>query len=80
MRTTLNIDDDVLFAARELAQREGKTAGQVVSELARRGLHAGRSEEPEGSGDEFFGIRPLPKRGVLVTNELIDRLLEEEDV
>ena len=37
MRTTLDIDDDVLQAAKELAQYESKTAGQVLSDLARRG-------------------------------------------
>jgi hypothetical protein len=38
MRTTLDIEDDVLQAAKELARREGRTAGQVISELARRSL------------------------------------------
>ena len=38
MRTTLDIEDDVLQAAKELAQREGGTAGRVISTLARRGL------------------------------------------
>jgi hypothetical protein len=33
MRTTLDIDDDVLRAAKELAQRERVSAGQVVSRL-----------------------------------------------
>ena len=36
MRTTLDIADDVLFAAKELARREKKPLGQVISELARR--------------------------------------------
>jgi len=35
MRTTLDIDDDVLEAVKELAQREKKTAGAKLSELAR---------------------------------------------
>ena len=38
MRTTLDIDDDVLQAAKELGALQGKTAGKVVSELARQGL------------------------------------------
>ena len=38
MRTSLDIDDDVLQAAKELARAEKKTAGQVLSELARKGL------------------------------------------
>ena len=36
MRTTLDIADDVLQAAKERARREKKTAGEVISELARR--------------------------------------------
>jgi hypothetical protein len=82
MRTTLDIADDVLLAAKELARRERKSAGQVISELARRALlgpeaaatAASAAEGPE----EFFGFRPLPSRGVVVTNELIDRLREED--
>ena len=38
MRTTLDIDDDVLQAAKEIAATEGRTAGKVLSELARKGL------------------------------------------
>jgi len=36
VRTTLDIDDDLLAAAKELARREGRTAGEVVSRLLRR--------------------------------------------
>ena len=79
MRTTLNIDDDVLMAVREVAARESKSAGAVVSSLLRQLLaHGGR--EMSGSGAESepeFGFRPFPKRGGVVTNELIDRLREE---
>jgi hypothetical protein len=38
MRTTLDIDDDVLQAAKELAAGRGVTAGKVISGLARVGL------------------------------------------
>ena len=38
MRTTLDIDVDVLQAAKEIAEARGKTAGQVVSELLRKAL------------------------------------------
>lgn len=38
MRTTIQLDEDVLAAARALAEREGRTLGGVVSELARKGL------------------------------------------
>lgn len=38
MRTTLDIDDTVLAAARALARDAGVSVGTVVSQLARRGL------------------------------------------
>ena len=38
MRTTFDLDDDVLQAAKEIAKAQGKTAGQVVSELIRKAL------------------------------------------
>lgn len=38
MRTTLSIDDDVLYAVKSLALRQGRSAGEVLSELARRVL------------------------------------------
>lgn len=78
MRTTLDIDDDVLRVAKELARRDRKTAGEVLSELARRGLGAFLGEAAGDDTDEFFGFKPFPRRGAIVTNELIDRLREEE--
>ena len=82
MRTTLDIDDDVLQAAKELARREKKTAGQILSALSRQALTrpavtSGRdrsSEDPKA----VLGFQPFPGRGRLVTNEQIDRLREDE--
>jgi hypothetical protein len=77
MRTTLSIDDDVLFAVRERARREGRTAGAVLSELAREAL-TGRHRARSLKGTGRHGFEPLPPRGAAVSNALIDRLLEEE--
>lgn len=41
MRTTLDIADDVLFAVKEIAQREKKSIGQVMSDLARKAFAVG---------------------------------------
>jgi hypothetical protein len=79
MRTTLDIDEDVLFAAKERAQKQRRTAGAVLSELARESLTGGRRERPEGT-EPFHGFRPLPHRGPVVSNELINRLRDEEGV
>lgn len=78
VRTTVNLDDDVLFAVQERARREHRTAGQVLSELARQALNGGT---PGGVAPaSVLGFTPLPSRGVVVTNELIDRLREDEGV
>ena len=73
MRTTLDIDDDVLRAARDLARRERKTAGRVISELARKAL-AGSPVGVTKGAKALHGFCPFPRRGGIVTNELIDRL------
>ena len=80
MRTTLDIDDDVLQAAKELARRECKTAGRVVSELARRGLIEAKyaSSGKAAARKVFLGFRPFARRGTIITNEMVDRLREEE--
>lgn len=77
MRTTVNIDEDVLLAVRGLARREKRSVGAVLSELARRAL-AGGVPGSDRSEVEFHGFRPLPHRGGIVTNDLIDRLREDE--
>ena len=38
MRTTLDVDDDVLKAAKEMAAKRGTTVGKVLSDLARKAL------------------------------------------
>ena len=73
----MNIDDDVLLAAKGLARRDGSSVGAVVSDLARKGLNGGALDDGAPENDGFHGFRPLPKRGKPVTNELIDRLRED---
>ena len=38
MRTTLQVDDDILQAAKALARSQQRSLGKVISDLARRGL------------------------------------------
>jgi hypothetical protein len=75
MRTTLDIDDDVLAAAKELASGQKTTAGKVISDLARKALTTPSSKKLRYRN----GFAVLPKRGGgVVTPELIDRLAEDE--
>jgi hypothetical protein len=80
MRTTLDIEDDVLAAARELARRQGTTTGQMVSRLMRAALSGAASTDQAGAGatPSVVGFRPFHARaGAVVTNEQIDQLRDE---
>jgi len=73
MRTTLDIDDDVLQAAKELGALQGKTAGKVVSELARKGLAPGTARRVR-NGVPLLPQRPAgsPRPTMRLVNELRD--------
>lgn len=76
MRTTLAIDDDILAAARHLAERENKSVGEVVSALARQGLaRASRSSHMQRNGIPLLALR---KHAVPVTLELVNQLRDEQ--
>lgn len=73
VRTTLDIDPDVLQAAKELAAQRKSTAGRVLSELARQAL------TPADATEERNGVRLLPARPgeSKVTMEAVNRLRDE---
>lgn len=80
MRTTLDIADDVLIAAKERARREKSSLGAVISELARRSLSEPRNAAASWSSSQKLarlGIHPLPKRGGIVSNEVINQLRDD---
>lgn len=78
MRTTLNVDDDVLETARELAYFRQISVGEALSMLARRGLAArmGTRRDPV-SGLLVFDV---PEDAPALTPEIIERADELEDL
>ena len=74
MRTTLDIDDDVLFAAKDLAAVEKQSAGKALSDLARAGLQ----RQPAGASVIRNGFQLLPGKRNIVTTGQVNQLLEEE--
>lgn len=75
MRTTLAIDDDVLAAARHLAERDQKSVGEVISTLARQGLARGaRVVRTERNG---VPLLPSRRGATPVTPELVNQLRDE---
>lgn len=73
MRTTLDLDEDVLQAAKELATARGTTAGKVISELARQALTPGAPRRVR-NGVPLLPRRPAgaPRPTMKLVNELRD--------
>lgn len=77
MRTTLDIANDVLQAAKEIAARERSTAGIVISRLAREGLRHPDQRAPKiKNGVPVFAARD----GEIVTVDHIRKLADDEGI
>lgn len=72
MRTTLDIADDVLAAARALAAAEGRSLGQVVSRLARRGMTS-----TSRVSDIGLPIFTVPEDSPPLTLDAVRRVLDD---
>ncbi len=62
MRTTLTLDPEIMSAARQIAAARSQSIGEVISELARRGLEAQRKAAARHGFPIFHvpkGARPL---------------------
>ena len=76
MRTTLDVDDDVLQAAKEIAANRKTTAGRVLSDLARKAL------TPSRSARERNGVPLMPRRpkgSPRPTMDRVNRLRDEKE-
>lgn len=74
MRTTLEIDDDVLQAAKEIAANRSTTAGRILSELARKALEPGK---PSRVRNGVPLITRRPKGSARPSMALVNRLRDE---
>lgn len=75
MRTTLALDDELLAAARALADAEQRTLGEVISDLARRGLEP-RADAISQRRD--FPVFAVPIDASPITPEAVATALDEE--
>lgn len=73
MRTTLQIDDDVLESARQIASAAGRSVGAVISDLARRALRPAQL----GRRDTF-PVFEVDADAPAITAEDVARALDEE--
>ena len=74
MRTTVTLDDDVFEAARAQAQASGKKLGEVLSQLARRGLRAS-ARRASRSGLPVFKVQP--EADIIPSSHAKEMLAEE---
>ena len=85
MRTTIDLELDALTAAKELARQENVSLGKVISRLLRLALTgqvipADGASPAQGAAATATGFVPFAPRGVVVSNELIDKLRDSEGV
>ena len=73
VRTTLEIDDDLMAAARELAGIEGRSIGSVVSDLIRKGLTPAKVDAEDG-----LPVIRVPAGSPPITPEMVRRGLDED--
>lgn len=73
MRTTLELDDDLVTVARELAAAERRSLGSVISELAQRGLTPARVE-----ADGDLPVIRVPAGTPPITPQMVRRALDED--
>ena len=74
MRTTLTLEDDVAEAAKSLARASGRSFGQIVSELMRRGLRAGAVKRV-GKGLPTFSVA---RHEEIIPSDRAARMLADE--
>ncbi len=73
MRTTLNIDDEILEAAKSIARERSLSVGVVLSDLARRGLRPDKTNPRKRKG---FPVFDVSFDGTVLT---LDRVKRYED-
>lgn len=81
MRTTIDLESDALMAAKEIARMENTSLGKVISRLVRQALTGNAAAEAgQPPAATATGFVPFDARGVVVSNELIDRLRDADGV
>lgn len=74
MRTTLNLDEDVLLATKEVAERYNISISKAVSNLLRLALVRQAEEVSVRNGVPLF---PVKDNAAVVTLELVNRLRDD---
>ena len=78
MRTTLDIDDTVLAAAKETAAARSTSAGAVISEWARQGLHAPRAKGKSRRSSGKFPTFTVPANATPLNTAAINAIIDDD--
>ena len=86
MRTTFDLDDDVLAAAKALAKVRQTTAGRIISDTMRRAIQLGLADANPQPGSQqtaapaahVFGFSPLTAPGQHIVTDATVRALRDE--
>jgi len=73
MRTTLDVEDDVLLAAKEIARSRGVSVGKVLSDLVRQAM----TRQPASATRGEVPLFPVQPDARVVTLELVNQLRDE---
>lgn len=88
MRTTLNLDDDVFFEAKNIASSQHRSIGSVLSDLVRRALGSPELVASETQNRTALDAK-LIELGVVpyyaankkaVSNDMVNKLKDELDI
>jgi hypothetical protein len=73
MRTTVDLEEDVILAAKELARQKGVSIGKVLSELVRQTL----TRRTAGATRQGLPLFPVQPEAGVVTPELVNQLRDD---
>lgn len=80
MRTTVNIEDDILAVIKEMARKEHVSAGRVISRIVREALTDRNCRQNAGSEQTVAGFRPFLPREKVISNEQVNWIRDDEGV
>jgi len=80
MRTTLDLDDDILAAAKSLAKAGQTTAGRIISDTMRRAIQLGLAEPAQAHSSSVVAMEPPAVYGFVPLTSLGQHIVTSDMV
>jgi hypothetical protein len=71
MRTTLDLDEDILAAAKSLAKAGQTTAGRIISDTMRRAIQLGLADPAQARSTTVIATEPQAVYGFLPGQQIV---------